>query len=71
MKKTPALSGMPKSGSAKPHIRMRKVKPVPPSAFPSGPAAFPADPGAPTPGGALAASPGGMPSGAAGGDMGE
>lgn len=56
---------------AKPHIRMQKLKPVPPSAFPQAAAAFPSDGGA---GGAAAMPgppPGGMPTGAAPGDMGE
>jgi hypothetical protein len=43
-----------KKGSAKPHIRMRKLKPVPPGAFPQSPMAFPPDPGAmPDPGEAM------------------
>lgn len=61
-----------KKGSAKPHIRMRKLKPVPAGAFPQSPMAFPTDPGAMVgPQEAMAASPGGMPSAAGPGSMGE
>lgn len=68
-------SGMPPAAramGAKPHIRMRKMKPVAASAFPVGPAAFPAGgpQGAPDPGAALAAQPNGMGSGANPGDSG-
>lgn len=60
----------------KPHIRMRKLKPVAASAFPQAPMAFPppGDPsgGAPDPTQAMAGpAPGGMPSGAGPGDMGQ
>jgi hypothetical protein len=61
-----------KKGSMKPHIRMRKLKPVPPGAFPQSPLAFPSAPGAmPDPGAALQAPAGGMPSAAGPGMMGE
>jgi hypothetical protein len=53
----------------KPHIRMQKLKPVPASAFPTAAAAFPPTAGAPSPGDAMGAPPGGMPSGAAPGDL--
>lgn len=70
-----SMSGGPpmaKSPVPKPHIRMRKMKPVAASAFPTAPAAFPSDGQGPAadPGSAIAAPTGGMPSGAAGGDMG-
>lgn len=66
---------MGKAGSAKPHIRMRKLKSVAGSAFPTAPMAFPpsppqgVDPGAAM-GGPAGAMPGGMSGGAAPGDMG-
>lgn len=65
------MPSAPKMPLSKPHIRMRHLHPVAPSAFPTGAAAFPASPGDPTSSGAISAPPGGMPSGAAGGDMGE
>lgn len=55
-------------GSAKPHIRMRGVKPVAASAFPAAPMAFPPSgpmSGPPDPSVAMPPAPGGMPSGAA------
>lgn len=53
----------------RPRIRMQKLKPVPPSAFPTAAAAFPTG-GAPVgPDAAMGAQPGGMPTGAAPGDM--
>lgn len=61
-----------KAGGAKPHIRMRKLKPVAASAFPPSPMAFPppvqaaADPGAAQ---AMPPAPGGMPPSAGPGDM--
>ena len=70
--KMPMKSG--KAGSAKPHIRMRKMKTVAASAFPPSPMAFPppvqaaADPGAAAP---MPAAPGGMPTQAGPGDMGQ
>ena len=78
MGKAPA---MPSGGGAKPHIRMRKMKPVPPSAFPTAPMAFPQSPipgGAdmggpptgPSPDQGMTAQPGGMSAGAGPGDMG-
>lgn len=57
--------------SAKPHIRMQKLKPVPASAFPTAAAAFPTSAAPPGPDAAAAAAPEGMPSGAAPGMMGE
>lgn len=57
-------------GAPKPHIRMRKMKPVASSAFPTGPAAFPAGPGADSPSTAMGPSSPVMPGAAAGGDMG-
>lgn len=60
--KAPAVRKM----SPKPHIRMQKLKPVPPSAFPTAAAAFPTDAGPP---GAADAMAGGPPSGAAPGGM--
>ena len=54
---------------AKPHIRMQKLKPIPPSAFPTAKAAFPPTDGAPSPADAMSAMPGGMGGGAAPGDM--
>lgn len=51
----------------KPHIKMQKLKPVPPSAFPTAAEAFPPTDGAPGPADAMA--PGGMPGAAAPGDM--
>lgn len=64
--------GSMKKGSAKPHIRMRKLKPVPGGAFPQSPMAFPTDPGAqPGPDQAMQAPAGGMPGAAAPGSMGE
>lgn len=66
---------MPRKTSVpKPHIRMRKLKPVAPSAFPGAPMAMPAAaPGGPAlgPEAAMGAAPGGMPSAAGPGDMGE
>lgn len=72
MKKMPGVPGMTKPPIPKPHIRMRKMKPVAASAFPTAPAAFPDNGpgGAPDPGSAIAAPAGGMPSGAGPGDMG-
>jgi hypothetical protein len=79
MAKPPKMSGgkapsMPGAGdkASKPHIRMRKLKTVAPSAFPPTPMAFPPDPnaGAPDAGQAMAAQPGGMSTGAGPGDMG-
>lgn len=66
---------MPKTGgkaSTKPHVRMRHLKPAPGGAFPQSPLAFPPG-GGPmdNPGQAMSAPPGGMPTGAAPGDMGE
>lgn len=55
--------------SPKPHIRMQKIKPVAKSAFPTAAAAFPTNSAPPGPDQAMAAPPGGMPSGAAPGDM--
>jgi hypothetical protein len=55
----------------KPHIRMQKLKPVPPGAFPTGPAAFPTTEAAPGPDAAMSDIPGGMPTGAAPGTMGD
>lgn len=70
--KAPHMKAPPvrKMGS-KPHIRMQKLKPVPPSAFPTAAAAFPPGGGpAPDPTSAMAGPPGGgMPGGAAPGDM--
>lgn len=66
--KPPMKSKMP--AAPKPHIRMRKMKPVASSAFPTGPAAFPAGPGAGDPGAAMGPPSPAMPGGAAGGDMG-
>lgn len=62
-----------KAGSAKPHIRMRKLKPVAASAFPQTPMAFPSAPpqGAPDPSQAMGPMAGGMPSSGAPGDMGQ
>jgi hypothetical protein len=67
--------GMGKAATTKPHIRMRKLKPVAASAFPAAPMAFPpsppqgADPAAAM-GGPAGPMPGGMSTGAGPGDMG-
>lgn len=64
-----------KAGSAKPHIRMRKLKPVAASAFPTAPMAFPPSPPqgvdpSTAMGGPSGSMPGGMSTGGAPGDMG-
>ena len=64
------MPAMPKAKSEKPHIRMRKLRPVAASAFPTGPAAFPADPNAPGPDAAMGPPSPAMPGAAGGGDMG-
>ena len=69
--KAPKMSKPPTiGGGGKPHIRMRKLKTVAASAFPTAPAAFPPAPNPPTPDQSIGAPGGGMPSGAAPGDMG-
>ena len=65
--KAPATRSM----DTKPHIRMQKLKPGPPGAFPQSAAAFPPDGSPPGPDQAMASQPGGMSPGAAPGDMGE
>lgn len=71
--KMPAMKAPPTiKGKPKPHIRLRKLKPVPAGAFPTAAAAFPPGGGPMNdPGQAMSASPGGMPSAAGAGDMGE
>lgn len=60
-----------KAGSAKPHIRMRKMKSVAGSAFPTAPMAFPpSPPQGVDPAAAMGGPAGGMPTGAAPGSMG-
>lgn len=73
MGKMPSMKGgkAPKPSTPgkveKPHIKMRKMKPVPPSAFPQTPMAFPPDQNPPSPDQTISQG-GGM--GAASGDMG-
>lgn len=55
--------------SLKPHIRTRRTKAVPPSAFPTSRAAFPVNGPQPSPEQAIKATPGGMTTGAAPGTM--
>lgn len=55
--------------SPKPHIRMQKLKPVPPGAFPTAAAAFPTDTAPPGPDQSIGGGAGGMPPSAAPGGM--
>lgn len=56
-----------KAGSGKPHIRMRKTKSTPSSAFPAGPGAFPPmPPQGVDPATAMGGAPGGAPGGVPG-----
>lgn len=70
--KIPAMKAPPTiKGKPKPHIRMRKLKPVPAGAFPTAAAAFPPSGGPADPTQGMAPSaPGGMPGAAGPGDMG-
>lgn len=71
MKAKGAKIGKPPSRrmTSKPHIRMQKLKPISPGAFPTTAAAFPTNGAPPGPDAAISAQSGGMPSGAAPGDM--
>lgn len=71
MKMTAKAMPAAKRATAKPHIRMRKVKPVPPSAFPPSPMAFPPSAaGPPGPDAAMGAPPAGPMTGAGPGMLG-